>query len=267
MEVFTSLLTVTGLEEGHLNPTYFALFVISLLAFLIKTLRSKHPFLDIRVLKIPTVWLDLLPFFIYQFSNLSANFILPNYLIQFTDANSTQAGFALLPGTLLSALLAPLFGRFNNTKGPKLSLYIGNTLFTIAIALLALLTNSYSVFLVASIYIIFTFGRNMAFNYTLAISVSTLPDKKKADVSAIFQMMQQFAGALGTAVASVLANASDTLSIGVQNIFTPQLVLVLAIYPLFFSLFKKSKQNHHSSKGIYNKFPFILCITSLKESD
>lgn len=36
----------------------------------------------------------------------------------------------------------------------------------------------------------------MAFNNTLAVSVSTLPQEKKADATAIFQMMQQFAGAL-----------------------------------------------------------------------
>jgi len=160
-------------------------------------------------------------------------------LIEAKGASSTLAGFALLPGTLLGALLAPLFGKFYDLKGPKPSLYIGNTLFASALAIMASLTQSLTVFSLALSYIIFTFGRNMAFNNTLAVSVSKLPQDKKADATAIFQMMQQFAGALGTAIASVLANTSSDLTQGVQRVFSLQLFLVLTIYIFFFNLFKQ----------------------------
>ena len=79
----------------------------------------------------------------------------------------------------------------------------------------------------------------MAFNNTLAVSVSKLPQDKKADATAIFQMMQQFAGALGTAIASVLANTSSDLTQGVQRVFSLQILLVLTIYIFFFNLFKQ----------------------------
>ena len=87
---------------------------------------------------------------------------------------------------------------------------------------MALFTETMTLFSLAATYIVFTFGRNMAFNNTLAVSVSTLPQEKKADSTAIFQMMQQFAGALGTAIASVLANSSQNLTEGVQRVFSLQ---------------------------------------------
>jgi len=73
-------------------------------------------------LKVPTVWLGLIPFFIYQFAYLGSNFIIPNFLIEAKGASSTLAGFSLLPGTLLGAILAPVFSKFYDLKGPTIYL-------------------------------------------------------------------------------------------------------------------------------------------------
>lgn len=143
----------------------------------------------------------------------------------------------------MGAILAPVFSKFYDLKGPKPSLYIGNTLFTIALSIMALFTETLTLFSLAATYIVFTFGRNMAFNNTLAVSVSTLPQEKKADATAIFQMMQQFAGALGTAIASVLENSSQNLTEGVQCVFSLQLFLVVIIYFFFINLFQQLSKN------------------------
>lgn len=243
LALITSLLAITSLEEGKINWKYLTVFILSLAAFIHRSLTIPKPFLDIRVLKVPTVWLGLIPFFIYQFANLGSNFIIPNFLIEAKGASSTLAGFSLLPGTLLGAILAPVFSKFYDLKGPKPSLYIGNTLFTIALSIMALFTETLTLFSLAATYIVFTFGRNMAFNNTLAVSVSTLPQEKKADATAIFQMMQQFAGALGTAIASVLANSSQNLTEGVQRVFSLQLFLVVIIYFFFINLFQQLSKN------------------------
>lgn len=49
----------------------------------------------------------------------------------------------------------------------------------------------------------------------------------------------QFAGALGTAIASVLANSSQNLTEGVQRVFSLQLFLVVIIYFFFINLFQQ----------------------------
>ena len=165
--------------------------------------------------------------------------MIPNFLVQVQQTSTTLAGFVLLPGTLLGGLLAPFFGRLYDVKGPKLSLYLGNTLFAISLLLLSLWTKSLTALPILLIYIIFTFGRNMSFNNTMAVSISKLPKEKTADATAIFQMLQQFAGALGTALSSVILESSPSMASGTQIIFTGLFLLVMLIFIFFRQLFKR----------------------------
>ncbi|PCH11358.1 Antiseptic resistance protein [Streptococcus parauberis] len=233
-----ALLVITSLESGHLNPFYLIGFMISLLFFIYRSLHSPKAFLDIRILTLPSVTFGLIPFFIFQLINLGINFITPNFIVLDKIASSSQAGMVLLPGTLLGALLAPILGKLYDTKGPKISLYLGNSLLIISLIFMTMTTKTFSTLAFTFIYIIFTIGRNMGFNNTLATAIKKLPNEKNADATAIFQMMQQFAGALGTALASIIANSHANFTLGVQNVYL--LFTAFALISLFsyFGMFK-----------------------------
>lgn len=77
--LISSLLAISSLEAGGLNLTYMAIFALTLALFIWRSLRIPSPFLDIRILKEPIILLGIIPFAIYQFSNLSANFLIPNF--------------------------------------------------------------------------------------------------------------------------------------------------------------------------------------------
>lgn len=94
LALITSLLAITSLEEGKINWIYLTVYILSLAAFIHRSLTIPKPFLDIRVLKVPTVWLGFIPFFIYQFAYLGSNFIIPNFLIEAKGASFTLAGFS-----------------------------------------------------------------------------------------------------------------------------------------------------------------------------
>ncbi|EJN93449.1 DHA2 family efflux MFS transporter permease subunit [Streptococcus ratti] len=237
------LILISGLESGSVNWLALLIFILACVLFVLRTLKSETPFLDIRILKQLPVILGLIPFFIYQFSNLASNFLIPNFLVQVEHVSTTAAGFVLLPGTLLGGLLAPLFGKLYDIKGPKLSLYTGNTLFAVSLFIFALWADSLTVMLMSLIYIIFTFGRNMSFNNTMAVAISQLPKNKTADATAIFQMMQQFAGALGTALSSVVLQLAPNMTAGVKTIFWGLFILVLFIFMCFKMLFASLKKN------------------------
>lgn len=231
------LILISGLESGSVNWAALLIFILACALFTFRTLNSETPFLDIRILKQLPVILGLIPFFIYQFSNLASNFLIPNFLVQVEHVPTTAAGFVLLPGTLLGGLLAPFFGKLYDTKGPKLSLYTGNILFAVSLFIFASWADSLTVMLMSLVYIIFTFGRNMSFNNTMAVAISQLPRNKTADATAIFQMMQQFAGALGTALSSVVLQLAPNMTAGVKTIFWSLFILVLLIFICFKMLF------------------------------
>lgn len=236
----SSLITLSSLEEGtSFNVFALVLFFVSFLGFIISSLRSQSPLLDIRILKNPLVFLGIIPFFVYQFSNLSINFLLPNFLIIVRQTSSSWAGFTLFPGTIIGSLLAPSLGKLYDIKGPKLSLYGGNIILFIAVLAFSILAPDLVVGLIIGIYIFFTLGRNMAFNNTMALSASLIEREKTADLTAIFQMAQTFAGALGTATAAVLVNQSPSMQVGTQRVFIVITILVAFNFLCFVRLFKK----------------------------
>ncbi|MGT2846262.1 MFS transporter [Streptococcus massiliensis] len=238
----SSLLAISSLEEGSLNLPYLGIFMITLALFIWRSLTIETPFLDIRILIKPAILLGIIPFFIYQFSNLSANFLIPNFLTLVKGSSTAQAGFALLPGTLTGAFLAPFLGKFYDVKGPKPSLYGGNIIFFIAIAIFAFFTKDLTLPIIIGVYIFFTIGRNMAFNNTMALSVSQMSREKSADATALFQMAQTFAGALGTAIAAVMVKQAPDTTTGVHHVFILLLVLVILIFAFFFALFNHIKK-------------------------
>ncbi len=239
------MLTITSLESGHINWLYLGLFLISLIIFLYKNLTAKQPFLDIRILKIPSLTFGLIPFFVFQLINLGINFLTPNFIVMEKIANSSQAGMVLLPGTLLGALLAPAFGKLYDQKGARLSFYLGNALFSLYLLIMTLQTKYFMLGAFTLLYIIFTFGRNMGFNNSLATAIRELPAEKNADATAIFQMMQQFAGALGTALASLIANSQPEFTSGVQSVYLLFTIFALLDFIFFFAMFY-----HFGKKGL-----------------
>lgn len=236
-----SIMAISSLEAGSFNWSFVIIFLLSLILFIWRSLTVEHPFLDIRILKNPVILLGIVPFFLYQFSNLSANFLIPNFLVLVKHEATSAAGFALLPGTMLGAFSAPFLGKLYDTKGPKFSLYGGNLLFFLAVSVFAFFTKALTLPLIILFYIFFTIGRNLAFNNTMALSVSQISREKSPDATALFQMAQTFAGALGTAIAAIMVNQAPDTTTGVHLVFLLLFFLVILIFYLFYSLFRAIK--------------------------
>ncbi len=242
-----SLMTISSLEEGaSVNWLYLAIFLISFVFFIWRSLTVQHPFLDIRILKEPTIFFGILPFLIFQFSNLSSNFLIPNFLVLVKNVSTAQAGFSLLPGTMIGAFMSPFLGKLYDNKGPKLSLFGGNSLVFLVMIVYSFFTNWLNLPLILGFYILFTLGRNMGFNNTMALSASQASKGKIADVTALFQLAQTFAGALGTAIAAVLLNQAPDTTTGVHNVFSLLLVLVGGNFIFYYFLFHAIKKKSQS---------------------
>lgn len=235
------LIAITSLEGGEVNLLALGLFLVTLVLFIWRALKDPTPFIDIRLFANPLVLFGLLPFAVYQFSNLAANFVIPNYLTMALSLGSSLAGFSLLPGTLIGTFSEPWLGKLYDDRGPRLSLYSGNTLFFLAVLSLALFTQNLVLWSIVIIYIVFTIGRNMAFNNTMAAVLNEMPKEKSADITAIFQMTQQFAGAMGTAIAAVMVDSASTVAAGSQLVFIMLLVLVILNFLFFTLMFKQFK--------------------------
>lgn len=202
----TSLIVVSELETGKLNVPILFAFCISLGLFIWKSLTSKIEFLNIRLFAKPAFLLAIIPFTLYQFANIGGNYLIPSYLQIGFGVSSLLAGLSLLPGSLISALLNPWFGKIYDSKGAKLPLYLGNIILTVSLIFMYVFSHSLGVLLLTLIYIVFSFGRVMAFGNIQTSAVAHLSKEDGPHALALFQMMNQYGGSIGTAVVALISS-------------------------------------------------------------
>ncbi|MFM9597924.1 hypothetical protein ACKI1O_52600, partial [Streptomyces scabiei] len=82
--------------------------------------------------------------------------IIPNYLQIGFGVTSLLAGFSLLPGTLISVILNPFFGKIYDSHGERSLLIFGNCLVLIAFIIMFFTTNTMGLFGITLLYIIFS---------------------------------------------------------------------------------------------------------------
>ncbi|WP_251869430.1 MFS transporter [Enterococcus italicus] len=234
----TSLIFVSGLETGKVNLPVLVLFFATFFLFIWKSLTSKQEFLNIRLFAKPVFLYAIIPFVLYQFANIGGNYLIPNYLQLGFGVSSILAGFALLPGSLLAALLNPWFGKLYDERGAKLPLYLGNLLFTISLLVMCLFAHSLGMVLLTIIYVIFSFGRVMAFGNIQTTTIAHLSKEEGPHALALFQMMNQYGGSIGTAVVALISSSQANIKDAFQQTNLLFITFGLVSFGLFFLMFR-----------------------------
>ncbi|MDI6681863.1 MFS transporter [Leuconostoc suionicum] len=235
VSLITALILINQLENGTVNVLLLVLTIVSLAGFVIRSLTSKQTFLNIRLLSNSKFLFLLLPVVLYMFANLGINLLLPNYSQKILNTSSFWAGFSLLPGTLLGGILNPYFGHLYDKHGDRTPLLVGNTIFGISLLVMAYFTKNLGIISFIFMYMIFTFGRNMAFSIGMTASIDELSRDKKTDATAILQSSQMFMGALGTTVAALYGAQKSGLAVGFQHFLWLLFFISLIIFVMFFA--------------------------------
>ncbi|MDC2815477.1 MFS transporter [Leuconostoc suionicum] len=235
VSLITALILINQLENGTVNILLLVVTIVSLAGFVIRSLTSKQTFLNIRLLSNSKFLFLLLPVVLYMFANLGINLLLPNYSQKILNTSSFWAGFSLLPGTLLGGILNPYFGHLYDKHGDRTPLLVGNTIFGISLLVMAYFTKNLGIISFIFMYMIFTFGRNMAFSIGMTASIDELSRDKKTDATAILQSSQMFMGALGTTVAALYGAQKSGLAVGFQHFLWLLFFISLIIFVMFFA--------------------------------
>lgn len=220
---FTSFLwALSQLEHGHVSGMLFGLLLVAALAFAGFLYRAKHAtrqFLNLGIFKVPALRFAMLGYVAYMFTNLMVNFAVPTFVQLSLGATTMIAGFALMPGSLAGALLNPIYGRAYDVYGPKMPLLAGNAAFVVIMMVWSMMTMNGTVISMTIFYLLMTLGRNLAFGTSMTAGLAQLSLPERADGNAIFNTAQQFAGAIGTTVASLLmkVNPDSAASVATQT--------------------------------------------------
>lgn len=177
-------------------------FLVWLFIHLSKT--STKKLVNLAVFKSKAFIYALIAYFSLQFINIGISFVLPNYAQIVGGSTSLIGGLILLPGSIISSIFNPIFGRFYDTHGAKAALYTGSIMFIIASVLFMIFGLNLTTIMLMIFYTVLMLGHRMCFNNTMAEAMKVQTNQMRTDATAVFETTQQYAGSMGTAVMAAI---------------------------------------------------------------
>ena len=207
------ILGIHGLSDhAFFSFSVLGWLVIGFLGLVLLVWRSNRletPIINLAILKNHLLTGHVLAFFTFQLGSLAMSFLLPNYVQLVNHSSTTLAALMLLPGAIIGAGFAPFSGLILDKLGARKPILLGAALILLAhfhFTLFALkLTNG----LILIFYMIFMTGMGLAFGNIMTNGQKQLSLEEQPDANAIFNTLQQFAGAVGTTLASLIVAMSQ----------------------------------------------------------
>jgi DHA2 family lincomycin resistance protein-like MFS transporter len=211
--------------SGNANTGIVALAVgvIALAAFILRQVqlqRRDRALLDLRTFKSRTFSISVVMLAISMMALFGTLIILPIYMQDVLGLDTLTTGLLLLPGGLISGVLAPFVGRIYDRVGPTALLVAGSVIISAAFWFMTTLDQNTEVPFVLGAHIALSIGLSLLFTPLFTASLGSLRPALYSHGSAIVGTIQQLAGALGTAlfIAVMSATAASLASDGASDV-------------------------------------------------
>ncbi len=211
---------------------FLLLGIISLLIWIRISWSDKNALISPRLFEDVRFSMQLIAYCFAKIATLALGFIFPIYVQTVNHGSVSLAGWITFPGAVTNALMAALAGKLLDKEGARMPIVIGVCASLSSLVLLnflAPLSNLKIIFL----YTLYYGGYGMCFGSLLTSGLLSLGKDNHAQGNAIFNTLQQFSGALGTALAGTLItlaqnkNYKNSITIGSKWTFMILLVLII----------------------------------------
>jgi DHA2 family lincomycin resistance protein-like MFS transporter len=196
---------------------------VSLVVFILRQVslqRADRALLDLRTFKSSTFSVSIVMLAISMMALFGTLILLPIYMQDVLGLDTLTTGLLLLPGGLISGVLAPFVGRIYDRVGPTALLVTGSIILSGAFWFMTTLDENTSVSFVLTAHIAMSVGLALLFTPLFTASLGSLKPTLYSHGSAIVGTIQQLAGAIGTAlfIAVMTATATSLASDGASEI-------------------------------------------------
>ena len=209
LALFSVVYACSTIGKGGFGPLFWCLLVVAVICFGLFVYINNHghsQLFDLTAFKVKPLRLSTLTYFSLQFINIGISLVIPLYAQYVLHTSATVAGLILLPGSVLGAFLAPVAGRLADEQGFRRPVTFGGTLLLVGVACFAIFQHQLTAWWMMIFFVILRAGFNFAFGNTISNASVLVDQRNSSDVNSIFNMVQQFAGSLGTGLlASVIA--------------------------------------------------------------
>lgn len=184
---------------------------LGMVFFSYRSLHIEMPLIHLQALKNKAFSGSLLAFFLIQIASLGLSFILPNYLQLVDHQTAFTAGLVVLPGALIGAGFSPVGGQILDRFGAKKPILTGMSLAVLGLVGMTVMASHLSAGWILGIYVVYMVGIGLGYGNMMTSGLKNLSGELKADGNALMNSLQQFAGAVGTALVSAIIAASQAV--------------------------------------------------------
>lgn len=174
--------------------------IMSLILFTLRQLKSKEPFLELRVFKNKPFLISTILIMIVYASMMSATLMIPLYVQSVRGFSALSSGSLMLPGAILMVVLNPIAGRHLDKYGPHALSILGTGCLFLGTLSFAFLGRDTSLIHVSLMYCIRMIGISMVLMPLTTWGIKTLDRELISHATAINNTLRQISGAIGSAI-------------------------------------------------------------------
>ncbi|USS88012.1 MFS transporter [Fructilactobacillus hinvesii] len=191
-----------GSAHGTVLPWLIPLLIgcCTLALFIWTNNHGNTQVLSLHPLKNASISINAIVYMMLMFVNIGISFVIPIYSEVVFHVTPLAAGLILLPGSIIGGAISPVAGLAYDRYGAFKPILSGMVLFTIATFCFSISSSWATPMAFMFLFILLRAGMNMAFANLLSNSQSLAPMQQSADVNSLFNMLQQYAGSLGTSI-------------------------------------------------------------------
>lgn len=204
--VFSGALCFLSNLETFWSIGYLAVTLVGGIIFYLSSKRNPTPLIQLALLRNREFKLFLFAFLICQMMLLGISFIVPNYIQIVKNGSAFESGLVMIPGAVTGALLAPISGKIHDLYGAKRPILIGIAITMIGWGMLSIFLGTIGAVGIVCGHVFYMIGIGLCYSNLMTVGMNQVSKVFQNDGNAIFNTLQQFAGAVATAVVAVIIN-------------------------------------------------------------
>lgn len=200
----------TGGAKGWADPEVVSLFIvggISLILFVWRQLKVKHPILEFRIFKYRMFTLTTVINVIVTMAMFSGMILMPIYMQTIHGFTPLEAGFLMLPGGVVMGVMSPITGKLFDKYGARWLAIIGLAITILTTFALTKLHTDTPFSYVLWVYTIRMFGMSILMMPIFTAGLNDLGLSLNKYGTAMVNTLRMVAGAVGMAFfVSIMTN-------------------------------------------------------------
>ena len=248
-------------EAGNLgwtHPLVYSMIIVGIIIlafFILKQLRMKEPFLNVRVFSYKSFTMNMILVCIVFISFIGSQTVLSFYMQDLHHFSALKSGLALMPGGIITGILSPITGRIFDKYGGKFLSITGLAIVVMTSFAFTQLHASTSFVYITIFFAISLAANAMVFNPLTTAALNNLPRSLVPHGTSMNNTMRQVGAAMGSAVLVTIMNTTilnphqygiEGLVHGVRVAYI--VICVIAVIGLILAIFNPTSKKGYTEK-------------------